>query len=121
MGMIKRIIGLVLVSVLLLSACMSTHYLTPQEESVYLTRRTIYVVLDDGTEVKLKRCVLQEDLLIGFARTNERVEVERSRIRATYYKKVKPVMPYLAVCSAGAAGIAIWLIVSAFTAPNPTW
>ena len=120
MGAIERIIGVLLVSVLSLSGCMSTHYLAPPEKSEFLTLRTIHIVLDDGSEVRLKSCALEGDLLIGFTREDQRVEIELSRIRLTYYKKIKPVMPYLAVFSAGTVGVSIWLIVAAFTAPSET-
>lgn len=118
MRAIKPIIGVLLIALLSLSACMSTHYLAPPESSEFLTARTIYIVLDDGTQLKLSRCVLEEDLLVGYTRDNLRVEIELSRIRAAYYKKIKPAMPYLTVFSAGTVGISIWLIVAAFTAPS---
>ena len=118
MRMIRRIIWLVLVVVLSLSACMSTHYLAAPEKTDFLTKRSIYVVLDDGTELKLNRCVLQEDLLIRYTRSNQRVEIELSRIRAAYYKKLKPGMPYLFGFTAGAAAVAVWLIAGALTAPS---
>jgi hypothetical protein len=118
MKVMKPIIGVLLIAVLSLSACMSTHYLAPPEKSEFLTLGKVYIVLDDGSEVRLNRCVLEEDLLVGFTRDNQRVEVELSRIRAAYYKKIKPTMPYLAAFSAGTVGISIWLIVATFTAPS---
>lgn len=118
MRLIRRIIWLFLTVLLGLSACMSTHYLAPPEKTDFLTKRSIYVVLDDGSELKLDRCVLQDDFLIGYTRSNQRVEIEFSRIRAAYYKKLKPGMPYLFGFTAGAAAVAVWLIVGALTAPN---
>ena len=120
MRAIKPIMGVLLTAVLSLSACMSTHYLAPPEEREFLTLGTVYIVLDDGSEVRLKNCVLEGDLLVGLTRDNQRVEVELSRIRAAYYKKIKPTMPYLAAFSAGTVGISIWLIVAMFTAPSGT-
>jgi hypothetical protein len=118
MGLSKRIIGLVSVTILSLSSCMSTHYLAPKESSEFLKQRTIYIVLDDGTELQLKRCVLQEDLLIGFTPGNMPIEVELSRIRVAYYKKLKNDMVFLGAFSAGAGAVALWLILGAFTAPS---
>jgi hypothetical protein len=120
MKMIKPITGVLLIVVFSLSACVSTHYLAPVEESKFLTLREIHIVLDDGSEVRLKNCVLEGDLLIGLTRDNRRVEVELSRIRVAYYTKIKPTMPFLAVFSAGTVGISIWLLVAAFTAPSET-
>jgi hypothetical protein len=118
MRAIKSIIGVWLASVLFLSGCMSTHYLAPPEECEFLTRGAVYFVLDDGSEVRLKNCVLEGDLLVGLSRDNQRVEVELSRIRVAYYKKIKPTMPFLAAFSAGTVGVSVWLIVAAFTAPS---
>ena len=118
MRRIKPIIGVLLVPVLFLSACMSTHYLAPPEGSQLLTIRTIYIVLDNGSEIRLKNCVLEGDVLVGFTKKDQRVEVELSRIRRVYYKKIKPGMPYLAAFSAGTVGISIWLLVGALTAPS---
>lgn len=120
MGVIKPIIGVLLVLVLFLSGCMSTHYLAPPEKGEFLTLRWINIVLDDGSEVRLKSCALEGDLLVGFTRDDQRVEVELSRIRVACYKKIKPTMPYLVAFSAGTVGISIWLIVAAFTAPAET-
>jgi hypothetical protein len=118
MKVIKSIIGVLLVSVIFLSGCMSTNYLAPVESSQLLTIGTIYIVLDNGSEIRLKNCVFDGDLLVGFTKNNQRVEVELSQIRRVYYKKIKPVMPYLAVFSAGTVGISIWLFVGALTAPG---
>jgi hypothetical protein len=120
MRVIKSITGVLLIVVLSLSACMSTHYLAPPERGEFFTRGAVYIVLDDGSEVRLKNCVLEGDLLVGLSRDNLRVEVELSRIRAAYYEKLKPTMPYLAAFTAGTVGISIWLIVAAFTAPSET-
>lgn len=114
----KRVIGLLLITTMAFTACTSTHYLAPAEKREFLARRAICLILDDGTELWLSRCVLQEDLLIGFSRNNQRVEVEISRIRAAYFKKLKPGVPWLGAFSAGAAAIAIWLVVGAATAPS---
>jgi hypothetical protein len=110
--------ALLLVSVFSLSACMSTNYLAPAESSQLLRLGTIYIVLTDGTEVRLKNCVVEGDLLVGFTKKNQRVEVELSMIRRVYYKKIKPAMPYFAVFSAGTVGISIWLLVGVLTAPS---
>ena len=118
MIVIKPVACVLLVAVLSLSACMSTNYLAPVESSQLLRLGTIYLVLTDGTEVRLKNCVLDGDLLVGFTKKDQRVEVELSEIRTAYYKKIKPVMPYLAVFSVGTAGISIWYVVAAFTAPS---
>jgi hypothetical protein len=118
MRAIKTIIAVLLVSVVSLSACMSTNYLAPVESNQLLRLGTIYIVLTDGTEVRLKNCVVEGDLLVGFTKKNQRVEVELSKIRRVYYKKIKPAMPYLAVFSAGTVGISIWFVVAAFTAPS---
>lgn len=115
MKAIKPIIGVLLVAVIFLSGCMSTNYLAPAESSQLLTIRTIYIVLDNGSEIRLKNCVFEGDLLVGFTKNNQRVEVELSRIRRVYYKKIKPGMPSLAVFSAGTVGILIWLFVGAVT------
>ncbi|UCF97835.1 MAG: hypothetical protein JSV89_22135 [Spirochaetaceae bacterium] len=117
-GLSKRIIGLVMLTILSLSSCMSTHYLAPTESSEFLKQRMIYIVLDNGTELQLKRCVLQEDLLIGFTPGNMPIEVELSRIRVAYYKKLKNDMVLLGAFSAGAGAVALWLILGAFTAPS---
>jgi len=118
MRVIKPVVGVALIAVLSLSSCMSTHYLAPAEKSEFLTLRAINLVLDDGSEIRLKSCALEGDVLVGFTRDNQRVEVELSRIRAAYYKKIKPTMPFLAAFSAGTVGISVWLIVAAFTAPS---
>jgi hypothetical protein len=115
---IKPVIGALLVAVLSLSACMSTNYLAPAESGKLLTIRTIYVVLDNGSEIRLKNCVFEGDLLAGFTKEDQRVEIELSKIRRVYYKKIKPGMTSLAVFSAGAAGVSIWLLVGALTAPT---
>lgn len=118
MSVIKPIIGVLLIAVLSLSSCMSTNYLAPAESSELLTIKTIYIVLDNGSEIRLKNCVFEGDLLVGLTKKDQRVEIELSKIRRVYYKKIKPGMPYLAVFSAGAAGISIWLLVGALTAPS---
>ena len=114
----KRAMGLLLIVTLSFTACTSTHYLAPAEKREFLNQRTIYLILDDGTELRLSRCVLQEDLLIGLTRNNLPVEVEMSRIRAAYFKKLKPGVPWLGAFSAGAAAITIWLLVGTATAPS---
>lgn len=118
MRVIRPVMGVLLVPILLLSACVSTNYLAPTESSRLLTIRTIYIVLTDGTEIRLKNCVFDGDLLVGFTQKDQRVEVELSEIRRVYYKKLKPGMPWLAAFSVGAAGISIWLFVGALTAPS---
>ena len=118
MKAIRPVLGILLVPVLCLSACMSTNYLAPVENSELLTIRTIYIVLTDGTEIRLKNCVCDGDLLVGFTQKDQRVEIELSEIRRVYYKEIKPGMPYLAAFSVGAVGISIWLFVGALTAPS---
>ena len=118
MRLVKPAVGALLIGALALSGCMSIHYLAPPEKSDFLTLGTIYVVLDDGMELRLNRCVLDEDLLVGYTRDDLRVEIELSRIRAAYYKKIKPAMPYFAAFSAGTVGISIWLIAAHFAAPS---
>lgn len=118
MRAIRPIIGVLLVSVLFLSSCMSTNYLAPVESSRLLTKKTIYIVLTDGTEIRLKNCVFDGDLLVGFTKKDQRVEIELSKIRRVCYKEFKPGMPYLAAFSVGAAGISIWLFVGALAAPS---
>jgi hypothetical protein len=118
MKVIKPVLGALLVTALCLSGCMSTNYLAPPESSQLLTIGTIYLVLYDGSEVRLKNCALEGDVLVGFTKKDQRVEVELSQIRTAYYKKIKPVMPYLAVFSAGTVGISLWFVVAAFTAPS---
>lgn len=114
----RPIMGILLVPVLCFSACMSTNYLAPVESSRLLTLSTIYIVLTDGTEIRLKNCVFEGDRLVGFTKKDQRVEIELSEIRRVYYKEIKPGMPYLAAFSVGAAGISIWLFVGALTAPS---
>jgi hypothetical protein len=97
---------------------MTTHYLAPPERDRFLSLREVYIVVDDGSELRLTNCIFEQDLLIGYTEKGFRVEVELSRIRATYYKKLKPEMPFLAAFSAGAAGIAVWLIVAGAAAPR---
>ena len=116
MRAIRAIIGILLVPVLCLSACMSTNYLAPVESSRLLTIKTIYIVLDNGSEIRLKNCVFEGDLLVGFTKKDQRVEIELSKIRRVYYKEVKPGMPYLAAFSVGTVGISVWLFVGALTA-----
>ena len=118
MRVIRPIIGVLLVSVFSLSSCVSTNYLAPVESSWLLTMKTIYIVLTDGTEIRLKNCVFEGDLLVGFTKKDHRVEIQLSEIRRVYYKEIKPGMPYLAAFSVGAAGISIWLFVGALTAPS---
>jgi len=118
MRVVKPVVGVLLIALLSLSGCMSTHYLAPPESSEFLTARTICIVLDDGTQLRLSRCVLEEDLLVGYTRDDLRVEIELSRIRAAFYKEIKPAMPYLAAFSAGTVGISIWLVAAMFTAPS---
>jgi len=120
MRIVKPVIGVLLIAPLFLSGCMSTHYLAPPESSEFLTVRTIYIVLDDGSRLRLSRCVLEEDLLVGYTRNDLQVEIELSRIRAAYYKEIKPAMPYFVAFSAGTVGISIWLIAAMFTAPSRT-
>ena len=115
---IRPIIGALLISGFSLSSCMSTNYLAPVENSQLLTLGTIYIVLTDGTEIRLKNCVFEGDLLAGFTKKDQRVEIELSKIRRVYYKEIKPGMPYLAAFSAGTLGISIWLLVGALTAPS---
>jgi hypothetical protein len=115
---IRPIIGALLVAVLSLSSCMSMNYLAPAESGELLTIRTIYIVLDNGSEIRLKNCVFEGDLLVGFTKKDQRVEIELSKIRRVYYKKIKPGMPTLTVFSVGAAGISIWLVVGVLTAPS---
>ena len=118
MKAIRSIIGVLLVSVLSLSSCMSTNYLAPVESGRLLSIGTIYIVLTDGTEIRLKNCVLDGDQLIGFTQKDQRVEIELSEIRRVYYKEIKPGMPWLAAFSVGAAGISIWLFVGVLTSPS---
>jgi hypothetical protein len=120
MRAIRPIVGALLAAVLSLSSCMSTNYLAPAESGELLTIRTVYIVLDNGSEIRLKNCVFQGDLLSGFTKKDQQVEIELSRIRRVYYKKIKPGMSTLAVFSVGAAGISIWLLVGALTSPSQT-
>jgi hypothetical protein len=118
MSVMKPVVGVLLIMVLSLSACMTTNYLAPTESSQLLTIRTIYIVLYDGSEVRLKNCGLDGDTLVGFTKKDQRVEIELSKIRRVYYKEIKPGMPYLAAFSAGTVGISIWLFIGALTAPS---
>jgi hypothetical protein len=118
MKAIRPIMGVLLASVFIFSSCMSTNYLAPKESSRLLTIGTVYIVLADGTEIRLKNCVFEGDLLVGFTKKDHRVEIELSEIRRVYYTEIKPGMPTLAVFSAGAVGISIWLLVGAMTAPG---
>jgi hypothetical protein len=118
MGRIKSVLVMLLVTVLGFSGCMSTNYLAPQESDRLLTLGTVYIVLKDGSEVRLKNCVLEDELLVGFTKKNQRVEVQFSQIRRVYYKQMKPVMPYFTTFSIGTVGISIWFLVAVLTAPS---
>lgn len=114
----KTTIALLVLASFVLSACTTTRYLAPVESAGIMRRGAIHVVLTDGSELRLKSCRLEADKLIGFHAGGAREEIELSRIRAVYVRKLKPAVPIIAALSAGAALVTIWLETSAADAPS---
>ena len=109
--------ALVFLMILAISSCTSTRYLAPTEGEKIMEERTIYILLEDNTELKLNNCALMDDKLVGFQKDKEQVEVETLRIRAVYTKKLKPAFPILGAITAGTIYVAIWLLSEEDTVP----
>jgi hypothetical protein len=107
----------VLVVLLFIYCCVKTKtYISPDESLKFHGLKKAIVKLKDGTEWKLRDIHMEGNKLVGFAKDNEKKEIEISLIESVRIEKTNYTY---AILLGGALIIAAILVHGVATAPEP--
>ncbi len=113
---IFKMLTLGILSLFACSCATQTCLLTPEEVERGAPAKTLIIMLNDGSEVKLTGARLEQAKLIGLTEGKDRREIDLASIQAVQMMR----SDYsLAVVGMGVAAVTAWLVIGATTAPAP--
>ena len=113
---IFKMLTLGILSLFACSCVTQTYLLTPEEVERGAPAKTLIIMLNDGSEVKLTGARLEQAKLIGLTEGKDRREIDLASIQAVQMMR----SDYsLAVVGMGVAAVTAWLVIGATTAPAP--
>lgn len=98
------------------SACVSQHFISPQEITPAIQNDKIIIHRIDGSPIEMRFPALAGDRITGIGKGNQKIEVPLSSIQSVQVIHVSYKYPILL---AGVAGVAAFLIIGSATAPAP--
>jgi len=112
----NKALALVVILIFFLSCTKTITYIAPHEGNKISASKIIIVLLNDGTELKLKQPSIKGEKLIGFDKGNIKREIDFSLVQSVRIEKTNR---YYAVLFSGVAIVAGILVYGSSTAPAP--
>jgi hypothetical protein len=111
-----KVLTMAIILLFLYSCMRTTTYIAPVESQKISSAKEIIVLLNDGTELKLKHTSIKEEKLTGYTKNKAKKEIDLSSIHAV---KIEKSNAYFVVLYGGVAVVAALLTIGVATAPEP--